>query len=206
MNIRSLCAIAAATTSLASIGSSQAAIVYSGALNVAVPVGTGLRVWIDLDTFATSTTGSFTGWDVSLTGTTANFLTVNSQSLSNNLFVGIAGTPVTINRLAPGFVIGSTGPYGTIGGGTMGSSFNMGTFLPNSENIVGFRRDIGGGQFRYGWLSVTLGNDFLTRSLTGIAFEDSGGSIVAGAIPAPGAVALLGLGGALSGRRQRRMR
>lgn len=205
MNIRPLCAIAAATTSLASIGSSQAAIVYSGALNVAVPVGTGLRVWIDLDTFATSTTGSFTGWDVSLTGTTANFLTVNSQSLSNNLFVGIAGTPVSINRLDPGFVIGAAGPYGTIGGGTMGSSTGMASFLPNSENIVGFRRVVGG-QTIYGWLSVSLGSDFLTRTLTGIAFEDSGASIAAGAIPAPGAVALLGLGGVVSGRRRREMR
>jgi hypothetical protein len=46
----------------------------------------------------------------------------------------------------------------------------------------------------------------LTRTITGIAYEDSGASIQAGAIPAPGAVALLGLGGAFAGRGRRRTR
>jgi hypothetical protein len=204
MNARSLCAIAFAATSFASVGSSHAAIVYSGPLDIAVPVGSGLRLWIDLDTFTTSTTGNFTGWDISLTGTNPNFLTVNSQSLSNNFFVGIAATPPTINRLDPGFVIGAASGYGGIGGGTMGSSFNMASFVPNSENLVGFRRVVSG-QTLYGWLSVSLGDNFLTRRLTGIAYENSGASIEAGAIPAPGALALLGLSGVLAGRRRRRV-
>jgi uncharacterized protein (TIGR03382 family) len=204
MNARSLCAIAFAATSFASVGSSHAAIVYSGPLDIAVPVGSGLRLWIDLDTFTTSTTGNFTGWDISLTGTNPNFLTVNSQSLSNNFFVGIAATPPTINRLDPGFVIGAASGYGGIGGGTMGSSFNMASFVPNSENLVGFRRVVSG-QTLYGWLSVSLGDNFLTRRLTGIAYENSGASIQAGAIPAPGALALVGLSGVLAGRRRRRV-
>jgi len=77
-----------------------------------------------------------------------------------------------------------------------------GPILANSENIVGFRR-VANGQTLFGWMSIFVGNDMLTRSLTGIAFEDSGGSIVAGAIPGPGAIALFGLGGVLGARRRR---
>ena len=43
----------------------------------------------------------------------------------------------------------------------------------------------------------------LTRSITGIAYEDSGASIIAGAIPAPGALALLGAAGIVGSRRRR---
>jgi hypothetical protein len=189
--------------------SASAAIVYSGPLNLAIPVGTTSpvpRLWVDLDTFATSTTASFTGWDISFSGSNSTFLTINSQTLSNNRFVGTGtGTPTPIARLEVGTVIGASSAFGTNGGG----SLLMPTYLPapgpilaNSENIIGFRRVVNGLTI-YGWISVLVGNDMLTRSVTGIAYEDSGAAIEAGAIPAPGALALLGLGGLISARRRR---
>jgi len=189
--------------------SASAAIVYSGPLNLAIPVGTTSpvpRLWVDLDTFATSTTASFTGWDISFSGSSSTFLTINSQTLSNNRFVGTGtGTPTPIARLEVGTVIGASSTFGTNGGG----SLLMPTYLPapgpilaNSENIIGFRRVVNGLTI-YGWISVLVGNDMLTRSVTGIAYEDSGAAIEAGAIPAPGALALLGLGGLISARRRR---
>ena len=189
--------------------SASAAIVYSGPLNLAIPVGTTSpvpRLWVDLDTFATSTTASFTGWDISFSGSNSTFLTINSQTLSNNRFVGTGtGTPTPIARLEVGTVIGASRAFGTNGGG----SLLMPTYLPapgpilaNSENIIGFRRVVNGLTI-YGWISVLVGNDMLTRSVTGIAYEDSGAAIEAGAIPAPGALALLGLGGLISARRRR---
>jgi len=208
MNARSLCAIAFAATSFASVGSSHAAIVYSGPLNLPVPVGTSAnRIWIDITTFTTSTTGSFTGWDIALWGSDPRFLTVNSASLSNNRFIGTGtGTPTPIARLEPGTVIGSTSAFGTNGGGSLVMPTYApapGPILANSENIVGFRHVIGT-QTLFGWMSINVGNDMLTRTITGIAYEDSGASIDAGAIPAPGALALLGLSGVLTGRRRRR--
>jgi len=189
--------------------SASAAIVYSGPLNLAIPVGTTSpvpRLWVDLDTFATSTTASFTGWDISFSGSSSTFLTINSQTLSNNRFVGTGtGTPTPIARLEVGTVIGASSTFGTNGGG----SLLMPTYLPapgpilaNSENIIGFRRVVNGLTI-YGWISVLVGNDMLTRSVTGIAYEGSGAAIEAGAIPAPGALALLGLGGLISARRRR---
>ncbi len=199
--------VASATLLLSIADSSSAAIVYSGPLNIAIPVGTSSnRLWIDLDTFATSTTGNFTGWDISLWGNNASFLTVNSQSLSNNRFIGTGpGTPTPIARLEPGYLIEASSPFGTNGGGTLAMPTYLpapGPILANSENIVGFRR-VSNGQTLFGWMSIFVGSDMLTRSLTGIAYEDSGGPIVAGAIPAPGAIALLGLGGVLGARRRR---
>ncbi|MFM8817546.1 MAG: hypothetical protein ACKOHI_06690 [Phycisphaerales bacterium] len=212
MHIRSLCAIASVATATASVGSSHAAIVYSGPLNLSVPVGTSSplpRLWIDLDTFATSTTASFTGWDVSFSGSNATFLTANSQTLSNNVFVATGiGTPTPIARLNPGTVIGAGSSFGANGGGTVAMptyTVAPGPFLANSEGIMGFRRVVNG-QTLYGWISIQVGSDMLTRSITGIAYEDSGASIIAGAIPAPGAVAVLGIGGVFAGRCRRRAR
>lgn len=100
-------------TAFASASLCLGAIVDSGPLNLAVPVGTSSplpRLWIDLDTFAKSTTGSFTGWDISIAGSSATFLTMNSVTLSNNVFLSTgAGTPTPIARLAPSSVIGPGG-------------------------------------------------------------------------------------------------
>lgn len=211
MTNRSICAMASLATALAFVGSSHAAIVYSGPLNIAIPVGTTSplpRLWIDLDTFATSTTGSFTGWDISFSGSNATFLTMNSVSLSNNRFIGSNSTPTNITRLNPGTLIGASSTFGPNGGGTLALPTYLpspGTMQINSENIVGFRRVVGT-QTLFGWVSISVGNDMLTRSLTGIAYEDSGASIEAGAIPAPGAIALVGLGGVFGGRSRRRSR
>lgn len=212
VSTRSLGVFASVTATLACTLSSGAAIVYSGPLNLAIPVGTTSpvpRLWIDLDTFATSTTGSFTGWDVSFSGSNATFLTSNSQTLSNNVFVATGiGTPTPIARLNPGTVIGAGSSFGANGGGTVAMptyTFAPGPFLANSEGIMGFRRVVNG-QTRYGWISIAVGSDMLTRSITGIAYEDSGTSIIAGAIPAPGAVAMLGIGSVFAGRRRCRAR
>lgn len=210
MTTRSLCVIASVATALASVSASDAAIIYSGPLNIAVPVGTTSplpRLWIDLDTFTTSTTGSFTGWDVSRSGSSATFLTVNSVSLSNNVFVATGtGTPTPIARLAAGTLIGASSSFGSLGGGTVAMptyTVAPGPFLANSESIMGFRRVVNG-QTLYGWISIFVGGDMLTRSITGIAYEDSGASIAAGAIPAPGALALLAIGGVFPAGRRRR--
>lgn len=210
MTTRSLCVIASVATALASVSASDAAIIYSGPLNLAVPVGTTSplpRLWIDLDTFATSTTASFTGWDLSFSGSNATFLTANSQALSNNVFVSTgAGTPTPIARLDPGTLIGASSSFGSLGGGTVAMptyTVAPGPFLANSESIMGFRRVVNG-QTLYGWISIFVGSDMLTRSITGIAYEDSGASIAAGAIPAPGVLAMLAIGGAFPAGRRRR--
>ncbi len=80
-----------------------------------------------------------------------------------------------------------------------------GNFDANGTGFIGF--GFGGGvDFNYGWMQVTLASDNASQSLTLVdfAYNDAvNGSIEVGAIPAPGALGLLALGG-LAGRPRRR--
>ena len=80
-----------------------------------------------------------------------------------------------------------------------------GTFDGNGTGFIGF--GFGGGvDFNYGWMQVMLTSDNASQSLTLVDFaynDDVNGSIEVGAIPAPGALGLLALGG-LVGRPRRR--
>jgi nitrate reductase gamma subunit len=76
------------------------------------------------------------------------------------------------------------------------------------SNLVGFRFvNEATGQTHYGWMRILLGGAGLAaqpRSIIEYAFESSAGvGIGAGVIvPAPGAIALLGLAGLVSRRRR----
>ena len=80
-----------------------------------------------------------------------------------------------------------------------------GNFDANGTGFIGF--GFGGGvDFNYGWMQVMLTSDNASQSLTLVDFaynDDVNGSIEVGAIPAPGALGLLALGG-LVGRPRRR--
>jgi len=77
-----------------------------------------------------------------------------------------------------------------------------GTFDASGTGFVGF--GFGGGiDFNYGWMQFTLDVDADSITLVDYAYNDEiNGSIEVGAIPAPGAIALLSLAG-LAGRRRR---
>ncbi len=54
----------------------------------------------------------------------------------------------------------------------------------------------------YGWVAVSVGVGELT--VDGWAYDDTGTSIAAGQIPAPGAIGLLGLAAGAAGKRRKR--
>lgn len=189
---------------LAGADQASAAIIYSGDINIPVPIGaagSGIGLYIDFETM-TASPESIVGWDIRLNGNNTGFLTVTSFTTSNNHFISYDGFPPRVARIAVGFEVGPSGPYQSLGGGTMHGSAGSYPFLFNSENLCGFRHVTPGGQTQYGWLNLELGSDFLTRSLRGFAIEDSGASITAGAVPEPASAALLALS-ALIGLRRR---
>jgi hypothetical protein len=130
------------------------------------------------------------------------------------------------SRLTAGQVIGPVLPAGSIwensaqvclgsfyrSGGVTSAYGGFATGATPSASIVrgfvGFRFTIGGNT-RYGWLDVEVRGATSAANTGGIfffgaAYEDSGQSIAAGAVPAPGSLAALAVGAAACLGRKRR--
>jgi hypothetical protein len=114
--------------------------------------------------------------------------------------------PATGNESAssfnPGVVVGSSYLFRALPGGNMIFGDGPGLWKENANNIFGFRFLNAQNQVRYGYGVMFIGANALERTLVSLSYENTGLSIVA--VPAPGAVALAGLAGIVSGTRRRR--
>jgi hypothetical protein len=196
---------AAAATVVA--GGAQAAIVYSGVVNISIPLNID-GVYLNLVTGATGTAGASTaGWDINpYSASTLSWFTPSTPSASHGLVRGLGTSTTQVDNLfGTGYLIAATGSpapnYGTGTNQTTGAT----AFVFNSENnIVGLRFfNEATGVINYGWMRLGLGASFTdpTRRIVDWAYEDTGAGIIAG-VPTPGAIALLGFAG-LAGRRRR---
>lgn len=202
---------AAAAAASVVVGSANAAIVV---WNINQAVGATVDgLYINVETGATydgaSASTNFPGWDLNPYGSTGMsfFWSASANGASAgvrlNTTSGTNGT--TLSSLPAGFVVGSQ-----LVGGASGASFGSGsatftTTTPgywtlNAINYFGFRFTNSANQIRYGFGVMQMGANATTRTLLSVAYEDTGGSII---VPAPGAVAVLGLAG-LAARRRRR--
>jgi MYXO-CTERM domain-containing protein len=199
---------AAVAASVVAAASANAAIVYSGVVNFACA--------IDIDgTYINVETGQLTngpgsgvpGWDVnpyrSTTGSGMNFFSPTGGGMVS----AAAGVGPALN-LAAGTVIGSTSNFSS-STSTMSFGASAGQWQYGANNLVGFRFVSLAGTTHYGWMRFLMGaqpatGNLVTRTVVDFAYESvAGGSIAAGAVPAPGALALLGVAG-LAGTRRRR--
>lgn len=218
-SLRSLAVLSGAAVALAGVRaqSARADIIYSGVLNVAIPVsGTspsnGLYIDFQGLTIRTGTT-VVAGEDLKLTANTASgntsFITATSSVFSSAgaiLFTNTTGTPPNIGPIASDTPIGPSQTFASIGGGTIGASASALTNYQNQTRFIGFRiRTATANVFNYGWLQLQVGADFRSATLVDFAYEDrTNTTITAGAIPTPGAAVMLGLGAFASLRRRRR--
>lgn len=198
--------VAAAAATVVASGA-QAAIVYSGVVNISIPLNID-GVYLNLVTGATGTAASaVTGWDINpYSSSGLSWFAPSSPASSHGLVRGLGSSTTLVDNLfGSGYVIGATGTpvpnYGTGSNETTGATaftFN------SSNNIVGLRFfNEGTGTINYGWMRLSLGATFAsTRSIVEYAYENDGTGILAGNIPTPGALAVLGLAG-LAGRRRR---
>jgi MYXO-CTERM domain-containing protein len=199
---------AAIAAGVAAATSANAAIVYSGVLNFVCAVDIdGTYINVETGVLSNGPGSGVPGWDVNPYSTSGGLNFFNStgggQMRTPGQTTGAAG------NLALGTVIGAAGSYNT---GTANVMTNAtGGWQYGAQNIIGFRFVAASGQTHYGWMrfavgaigSAGLGNNAPTRTVVDYAYENvAGASIEAGAIPAPGAIALLGLAG-FAGRRRR---
>lgn len=197
------CAAVAATAAVVAPQQADAAIIYSGPVNIVVPDNID-GVYMNVVTGATGTSGgSVAGWDINPYSAAAGSFNLWGATTSTWFSPGgLIGGPY---NLAAGTLIGppNTNFFRPGGGTNIGPQMN----LNSSDNFLGFKftNEAMGGMEQYGWVQFQFGATAGERSIIGYAYEDTGAAIAAGAgIPAPGALALLGLAG-LAGARRRRV-
>jgi MYXO-CTERM domain-containing protein len=190
-------AAAAAVTVVA--GAANAGIVHWADANLVIPNNID-GMYINVETRATGSAGSgVAGWD--LNPYSATSLTwFNATGTGMLRYPGV--TTGSAGNLTLGTAVGATGSYGS-GAVVVGSA--AGNWQLNASNYFGFRFLAADGLTHYGWGRFVIGASIsgADRMIAEIAYEDAAGaSINVGAVPAPGAVALLGLAG-LAARRRR---
>jgi hypothetical protein len=196
--------VAIASGVLGAAHEANAAIVWSGVVNIAIPSNTD-GVYLNVVTGQNGATGTgVAGWDVNpYGGSSLSFF----QAAGGGYIRNLGSSTTLVDNLAFGTQIG---PASTFGSGTSGAETAGATaFLPGSmSNLVGFRFvNEATGLTHYGWMRILLGGSGLAsqpRAIIEYAYENIAGvGIGAGQIiPAPGALALLGLA-ALTSRRRR---
>jgi len=196
----------AAVATAAVAATSNAAVVYSGVLNF-VCAPTSFGVYINVET-PTVTNEYFSNYQLNAWGSDGFRFSSNS---TGGLMRREGVTTGTGGNLALGTSIGSPGSYSASYGNVYGTTSEtglLGGWTYSSENIIGFRFEAADTLIHYGWMRFAMGaedgvRNTMTRTLVDYGYESTAGaSILAGAVPAPGALALLGLAGFASRRRR----
>jgi MYXO-CTERM domain-containing protein len=197
----------AAAAAAVVVGSANAAIVYSGVINFACAIDIdGTYINVETAQLTNGPGSGVPGWDVnpyrSTTGSGMNFFSPTGGGMVS----AASGVGSALN-LAGGASIGSTSNFSS-STATIAFGSAAGQWQYGANNLVGFRFVSSAGTTHYGWMRFLMGSqpasgNLVTRTVVDFAYESvAGASIGAGVVPAPGAIALLGLAG-LAGRRRR---
>jgi len=199
---------AAAAVAMGATAAANAAVVYSGVLNfVCAPTTDG--VYINVET-PRVTNEYFSNYQ--LNAYSINGFRFDVQPSGGGLMRREGVTTGTGGNLALGTSIGSSGSYGNSNDDVYGTSGLLGGWTYSSQNIIGFRFKAADTLIHYGWMRFAMGAagsasaNTMTRTLVDYGYESTAGASIlagAGAVPAPGALALLGVAG-LAGARRRR--
>jgi len=188
---------AAAAAATIVTGAANAAVVHWADANLVIPANID-GLYINVETRVTGSAGSaVAGWD--LNPYSATSLTwFNATGTGMLRYPGV--TTGSAGNLALGTAVSATGSYGS-GAVTVGAA--AGNWVLNASNYFGFRFTAADGLTHYGWGRMDVGAAITTRTLAELAYEDvATAAINVGAVPAPGALALLGLAGFASRRRR----
>lgn len=192
--------LAVAAVATAAVSAANAQIVHS-VVNYSIPVTTN-GLYLNVVTGATNLPGStggttVPGWDVNFWSSSGFGLFSPTNPAGGAYVITSAGFGA---NMAFGAEISAANMFGS------GTSSNLAQWNLNSDqNLVGFRFfNEANSSIHYGWARIAFGSTATSRTLVEYAYESTaGGSIGAGVVPAPSAMALLGLGGLVAGRRRR---
>ena len=202
--------LVAAAVAMGATAAANAAVVYSGIVNFSCAIDIdGTYINVETNQLTSGPGSTVPGWDVnpyrSSTGSGMNFFSPTGGGMVS----AASGTGPAIN-LASGTLIGASSNFSSATA-TIVFGSAAGNWQYASNNIVGFRFVSSAGTTHYGWMRFLMGSqpatgNLVTRTVVDFAYESvAGESIAAGnnGVPAPGALALLGVAG-LAGTRRRR--
>lgn len=192
---------AVAAVATASVTSADASVVYSGVVNHYVPDslnGMYLNVVTGQINRTNQSGSTVPGWDLNFWSPNGLGIHSNAQQPGNGVLLSAAETGANLDLDA---VIDAGGVFGD------NASFNTSQWnLDSEDNLFGFRfHHEGTGAVHYGWGRIGFGATIFDRYLVEYAFEGRPGVGIAASslVPAPSALAMLGLGGVVAGRRRR---
>lgn len=190
-------ALGAAAAAVVGVGiaeQAEAALVYSGPVNINIP-STTAGVYLNFVTGVFGTAAATPGWDVNPWSSTGLGL-FNPSAPAGGVYVGTAPAGSQARNLPVGEIIGPASIYGSNSSAAANSAvFN----LNSSDNLIGvrFQNEANGNQIHYGWMRISLGGTAggQPRSIVEYAYNDvAGGTIEAGVVPEPASLGLLALG------------
>jgi len=197
-------AIAASMVALGATAAANAAIVAWTDCNLVIP-NTIDGLYINVETRVSGSAGAgVAGWDINPYSATA-LTWFNATGTGMMRYPG--ATTGSAGNLAIGMIVGGAGVTNngfatSFGSGSVVVGSAPGNWQLNAVNYFGFRFVAGDGGTKYGYGTFAIGSAIngADRTITNLYYEDSGASITV--VPAPGAIALLGLAG-FAGRRRR---
>jgi hypothetical protein len=186
-----------AAASAALVAGAANAAVVTWNCNLVVPNNIdGQYINVEAQTFG-SAAGLVAGWDLNPYGTSTTAMSWFAAAAPSGCVTGLGqgGTTIAVASLSAGTLVSAASTFGNTA-----SSVTAGGWVLNSANKFGFRFLAAAGTTHYGYGVMTMGATMGVRTLTSLHFESVAG--VGIIVPAPGAIALLGLAG-LVGRRRR---
>jgi hypothetical protein len=199
---------AAAAAVTAVTGAANAAVVYSGIINFVCAVDIdGCYINVQNNTLSNGPGSGVPGWDLNPYSSAGGMNFFNSTGGGQLRQPGQTTGPA--GNLALGTTVGSTGSFNTATSNVYGNA--AAGWQYSAENYIGFRFVSAAGTTHYGWMRFAMGapasaGTAMTRTVVDYGWESNAGTSIAvgaGIIPAPGAIALLGLAGLAGGRRRR---
>ncbi len=184
----------AATAATASVASAD--VVHWADANLVIPA-TFAGLYINVEARTTGSSKSLAGWDINPYG-------AGSLLWYSPMGEGVLQLPkyTGAGSLALGYVVDASGTFLDDTTSEFVEGFD-GFWQYNASNYFGFSFMASDGALHYAWGRMVVGATESNRVIAEIAYESEAGvGIAVGAVPAPGAIALLALAG-LS-RRSRR--
>ena len=187
--------VAAATVAMTAAAANAALVTWNA--NLLIPNNIdGQYINVETQT-AASAAGLVAGWDLNPYGSSTTAMSWFAAQAPSGCVMGLGqgGTTSAVASLSAGTLVSSASTFGNTA-----SSVTAGGWMLNSANYFGFRFLGADAGTHYGWGIMTVGATMGVRTLTSVTFETTAGASVT--VPAPGALALLGLAGFASRRRR----